>query len=209
MGNKIKVKVNLGDIQNKIWGEIVQDFSIQDLENAKQEWIENLIEIGAKQVGDEALLNDLCNFLNNIEFEEKQKETEYNIMLKNGKVLTLDSIELDTLYMKILGTIMREQEKNGSLIKRLENAKIKLPVSKFIDMIENGEVKIFVGKDIEELMINYCFEGKYSDNMTEVTYKNADILYDIHKILKEYKNVLDNNGVEITPIKNRFFILEV
>ena len=209
MGNKIKVKVNLGDIQNKIWGEIVQDFSIQDLENAKQEWIENLIEIGAKQVGDEALLNDLCNFLNKIEFEEEQKETEYNILLKNGKVLTLDSIELDTLYMKMLGTIMKEQEKNGSLIKRLENAKIKLPVSKFIDMIENGEVKIFVGKDIEELMINYCFEGKYSDNMTEVTYKNADILYDIHKILKEYKNVLDNNGVEITPIKNRFFILEV
>lgn len=209
MGNKIKVKVNLEDIQNKIWGEIVQDFSIQDLENAKQEWIENLIEVGAKQVGDEALLNDLCNFLNKIEFEEEQKETEYNIMLKNGKVLTLDSIELDTLYMKILGTIMREQEKNGSFIKRLENAKIKLPVSKFIDMIENGEVKIFVGKDIEELMINYCFEGKYSDNMTEVTYKNADILYDIHKILKEYKNVLDNNGVEITPIKNRFFILEV
>lgn len=209
MGNKIKVKVNLGDIQNKIWGEIVQDFSIQDLENAKQEWIENLIEIGAKQVGDEALLNDLCNFLNNIEFEEEQKETEYNILLKNGRVLTLDSIELDTLYMKMLGTIMKEQEKNGSLIKRLENAKIKLPVSKFIDMIENGEVKIFVGKDIEELMINYCFEGKYSDNMTEVTYKNADILYDIHKILKEYKNVLDNNGVEITPIKNRFFILEV
>lgn len=209
MGNKIKVKVNLGDIQNKIWGEIVQDFSIQDLENAKQEWIENLIEIGAKQVGDEALLNDLCNFLNKIEFEEEQKETEYNILLKNGRVLTLDSIELDTLYMKMLGTIMKEQEKNGSLIKRLENAKIKLPVSKFIDMIENGEVKIFVGKDIEELMINYCFEGKYSDNMTEVTYKNADILYDIHKILKEYKNVLDNNGVEITPIKNRFFILEV
>ena len=209
MGNKIKVKVNLGDIQNKIWGEIVQDFSIQDLENAKQEWIENLIEIGAKQVGDEALLNDLCNFLNNIEFEEKQKETEYNIMLKNGRVLTLDSIELDTLYMKMLGTIMKEQEKNGSLIKRLENAKIKLPVSKFIDMIENGEIKIFVGKDIEELMINYCFEGKYSNNMTEVTYKNADILYDIHKILKEYKNVLDNNGVDIIPIKNRFFILEV
>lgn len=209
MGNKIKVKVNLGDIQNKIWGEIVQDFSIQDLENAKQEWIENLIEIGAKQVGDEALLNDLCNFLNKIEFEEEQKETEYNILLKNGRVLTLDSIELDTLYMKMLGTIMKEQEKNASLIKRLENAKIKLPVSKFIDMIENGEVKIFVGKDIEELMINYCFEGKYSDNMTEVTYKNADILYDIHKILKEYKNVLDNNGVEITPIKNRFFILEV
>lgn len=209
MGNKIKVKVNLGDIQNKIWGEIVQDFSIQDLENAKQEWIENLIEIGAKQVGDEALLNDLCNFLNKIEFEEEQKETEYNILLKNGRVLTLDSIELDTLYLKMLGTIMKEQEKNGSLIKRLENAKIKLPVSKFIDMIENGEVKIFVGKDIEELMINYCFEGKYSDNMTEVTYKNADILYDIHKILKEYKNVLDNNGVEITPIKNRFFILEV
>ena len=209
MGNKIKVKVNLGDIQNKIWGEIVQDFSIQDLENAKQEWIENLIEIGAKQVGDEALLNDLCNFLNKIEFEEEQKETEYNIMLKNSKVLTLDSIELDTLYLKMLGTIMKEQEKNGSLIKRLENAKIKLPISKFIDMIENGEVKIFVGKDIEELMINYCFEGKYSDNMTEVTYKNADILYDIHKILKEYKNVLDNNGVEITPIKNRFFILEV
>ena len=209
MGNKIKVKVNLGDIQNKIWGEIVQDFSIQDLENAKQEWIENLIEIGAKQVGDEALLNDLCNFLNKIEFEEEQKETEYNILLKNGRVLTLDSIELDTLYMKMLGTIMKEQEKNGSLIKRLENAKIKLPVSKFIDMIENGEVKIFVGKDIEELMINYCFEGKYSDNMTEVIYKNADILYDIHKILKEYKNVLDNNGVEIIPIKNRFFILEV
>lgn len=209
MGNKIKVKVNLGDIQNKIWGEIVQDFSIQDLENAKQEWIENLIEIGAKQVGDEALLNDLCNFLNKIEFEEEQKETEYNILLKNGRVLTLDSIELDTLYMKMLGTIMKEQEKNGSLIKRLENAKIKLPVSKFIDMIENGEVKIFVGKDIEELMINYCFEGKYSDNMTEVTYKNADILYDIHKILKEYKNVLDNNGVDIIPIKNRFFILEV
>lgn len=209
MGNKIKVKVNLGDIQNKIWGEIVQDFSIQDLENAKQEWIENLIEIGAKQVGDEALLNDLCNFLNKIEFEEEQKETEYNILLKNGRVLTLDSIELDTLYMKMLGMIMREQEKNGSLIKRLENAKINLPISKFIDMIENGEVKIFVGKDIEELMINYCFEGKYSDNMTEVTYKNADILYDIHKILKEYKNVLDNNGVEITPIKNRFFILEV
>lgn len=209
MGNKIKVKVNLGDIQNKIWGEIVQDFSIQDLENAKQEWIENLIEIGAKQVGDEALLNDLCNFLNKIEFEEEQKETEYNILLKNGKVLTLDSIELDTLYGKMLGTIMREQEKNGSFIKQLENAKIKLPVSKFIDMIENGEVKIFVGKDIEELMINYCFEGKYSDNMTEVIYKNADILYDIHKILKEYKNVLDNNGVEITPIKNRFFILEV
>lgn len=209
MRNKIKIKVNLGDIQNKIWGEIVQDFSIQDLENAKQEWIENLIEIGAKQVGDEALLNDLCNFLNKIEFEEEQKETEYNILLKNGKVLTLDSIELDTLYMKMLGTIMKEQEKNGSLIKRLENAKIKLPVSKFIDMIENGKVKIFVGKDIEELMINYCFEGKYSDNMAEVTYKNADILYDIHKILKEYKNVLDNNGVEITPIKNRFFILEV
>lgn len=209
MGNKIKVKVNLGDIQNKIWGEIVQDFSIQDLENAKQEWIENLIEIGAKQVGDEALLNDLCNFLNKIEFEEEQKETEYNILLKNGRVLTLDSIELDTLYMKMLGTIMKEQEKNGSFIKQLENAKIKLPVSKFIDMIENGEVKIFVGKDIEELMINYCFEGKYSDNMTEVIYKNADILYDIHKILKEYKNVLDNNGVEITPIKNRFFILEV
>lgn len=209
MGNKIKVKVNLGDIQDKIWGTIVQDFSIQDLENAKQEWIENLIEIGAKQVGDEALLNDLCNFLNKIEFEEEQKETEYNILLKNGRVLTLDSIELDTLYMKMLGTIMKEQEKNVSLIKRLENAKIKLPVSKFIDMIENGEVKIFVGKDIEELMINYCFEGKYSDNMTEVIYKNADILYDIHKILKEYKNVLDNNGVEITPIKNRFFILEV
>ena len=209
MGNKIKVKVNLGDIQDKIWGTIVQDFSIQDLENAKQEWIENLIEIGAKQVGDEALLNDLCNFLNKIEFEEEQKETEYNIMLKNGKVLTLDSIELDTLYMKILGTIMKEQEKNGSFIKQLENAKIKLPVSKFIDMIENGEVKIFVGKDIEELMINYCFEGKYSDNMTEVIYKNADILYDIHKILKEYKNVLDNNGVDIIPIKNRFFILEV
>lgn len=209
MGNKIKVKVNLEDIQNKIWGEIVQDFSIQDLENAKQEWIENLIEIGAKQVGDEALLNDLCNFLNKIEFEEEQKETEYNILLKNGRVLTLDSIELDTLYMKMLGTIMKEQEKNGSFIKQLENAKIKLPVSKFIDMIENGEVKIFVGKDIEELMINYCFEGKYSDNMTEVIYKNADILYDIHKILKEYKNVLDNNGVEITPIKNRFFILEV
>ena len=209
MGNKIKVKVNLEDIQNKIWGEIVQDFSIQDLENAKQEWIENLIEIGAKQVGDEALLNDLCNFLNKIEFEEEQKETEYNIMLKNGEVLTLDSIELDTLYMKMLGTIMKEQEKNGSFIKQLENAKIKLPVSKFIDMIENGEVKIFVGNDVEELMINYCFEGKYSNNMTEVTYKNADILYDIHKILKEYKNVLDNNGVDIIPIKNRFFILEV
>lgn len=206
---KVKVKINLGDIQDKIWGAIVQDFSIQDLENAKQEWIENLIEIGAKQVGDEALLNDLCNFLNNIEFVEEQKETEYNILLKNGKVLTLDSIELDTLYMKMLGTIMKEQEKNGSIIKRLENAKIKLPVSKFIDMIENGEVKIFVGSDIEELMISYCFEGKYSNNMTEVTYKNADILYDIHKILKEYKNVLDNNGVEIIPIKNRFFILEV
>lgn len=206
---KVKVKVNLGDIQDKIWGEIVQDFSMQDLENAKQEWIENLIEIGAKQVGDEALLNDLCNFLNKIEFVEEQKETEYNILLKNGKVLTLDSVELDTLYMKMLGTIMKEQEKNGSIVKRLENAKIKLPLSKFIDMIENGKVKIFVGSDIEELMINYCFEGKYSDNLTEVTYKKADILYDIHKILKEYKNVLDNNGVEIIPIKNRFFILEV
>ena len=104
MGNKIKVKVNLGDIQNKIWGEIVQDFSIQDLENAKQEWIENLIEIGAKQVGDEALLNDLCNFLNKIEFEEEQKETVNKMQEDTGlELVSLVRIEDENFSRDVIG----------------------------------------------------------------------------------------------------------
>lgn len=83
MKDKININVNLIDIQNKIYGETVHDFSIKDLENAKREWIYNLIEIGAKSVEDTTILNDLCNFLNNIEFKEENilEDINYKISL--------------------------------------------------------------------------------------------------------------------------------
>lgn len=82
---KMKIEVDLKEIQEKIWGEIVKDFSIKDLNNAKKIWLENLVQYQEIYIGDERLLNDLCNFLNNIEFTEKQKEIEYNITIKVKK----------------------------------------------------------------------------------------------------------------------------
>lgn len=82
---KMKIEVDLKEIQEKIWGEIVKDFSIKDLNNAKKIWLENLVQYQEIYIGDERLLNDLCNFLNNIEFTEKQKEIEYDITIKIKK----------------------------------------------------------------------------------------------------------------------------
>ena len=82
---KMKMEVDLKEIQEKIWGEIVKDFSIKDLNNAKKIWLENLVQYQEIYIGDERLLNDLCNFLNNIEFTEKQKEIEYDITIKVKK----------------------------------------------------------------------------------------------------------------------------
>lgn len=82
---KMKIEVDLKEIQEKIWGEIVKDFSMKDLNNAKKIWLENLIQYQENNIGDERLLNDLCNFLNNIEFTEKQEEIEYDITIKVKK----------------------------------------------------------------------------------------------------------------------------
>lgn len=82
---KMKIEVDLKEIQEKIWGEIVKDFSIKDLNNAKKIWLENLVQYQEIYIGDERLLNDLYNFLNNIEFTEKQKEIEYDITIKIKK----------------------------------------------------------------------------------------------------------------------------
>lgn len=206
---KVKVKINLGDIQDKIWGEIVQDFSIQDLENAKQEWIENLIEIGAKQVGDEALLNDLCNFLNNIEFEEKTENTTINIALGNYKELELTRDELDILYTNYIYKTIPDnyyRERNVSIYEGLELYKSEFSILNFIEKIENREITILKGNDIEELMIKYAFKGKEKESLVNATYDYDDI----HDILKEYKTILENKEVEILKSNDgkHLFIME-
>lgn len=206
---KVKVKINLGDIQDKIWGEIVQNFSIQDLENAKQEWIENLIEIGAKQVGDEALLNDLCNFLSNIEFEEKTENTTINIALGNYKELELTRDELDILYTNyIYKTIPKNyyRKRNVSIPEGLELYKSEFSILNFIEKIENREITILKGNDIEELMIKYAFKGKEKESLVNATYDYDDI----HDILKEYKKILENKEVEILKSNDgkHLFIME-
>ena len=206
---KVKVKVNLGDIQDKIWGEIVQDFSIQDLENAKQEWIENLIEIGAKQVGDEALVNDLCNFLNNIEFEEKTENTTINIALGNYKELELTRDELDILYTNYIYKSIPDnyyRERNVSIPEGLELYRSEFSILNFIEKIENREITILKGNDIEELMIKYAFKGKEKESLVNATYDYDDI----HDILKEYKTILENKEVEILKSNDgkHLFIME-
>lgn len=206
---KVKVKINLGDIQDKIWGEIVQDFSIQDLENAKQEWIENLIEIGAKQVGDEALLNDLCNFLNNIEFEEKTENTTINIALGNYKELELTRDELDILYTNYIYKTIPDnyyRKRNVSIPEGLELYKSEFSILNFIEKIENRELTILKGNDIEELMIKYAFKGKEKESLVSATYDYDDI----HDILKEYKKILENKEVEILKSNDgkHLFIME-
>lgn len=206
---KVKVKVNLGDIQDKIWGEIVQDFSIQDLKNAKQEWIENLIEIGAKQVGDEALLNDLCNFLNNIEFEEKTEDTTISIALGNYKELELTRDELDILYTNYIYKNIPDnyyRERNVSIPEGLELYRSEFSILNFIEKIENREITILKGNDIEELMIKYAFKGKEKGSLVNATYDYDDI----HDILKEYKKILENKEVEILKSNDgkHLFIME-
>lgn len=206
---KVKVKVNLGDIQDKIWGEIVQDFSIQDLENAKQEWIENLIEIGAKQVGDEALLNDLCNFLNKIEFVEKTENTTINIALGNYKELELTRDELDILYTNYIYKTIPDnyyRKRNVSIPEGLELYKSEFSILNFIEKIENREITILKGNDIEELMIKYAFKGKEKESLVNATYDYDDI----HDILKEYKTILENKEVEILKSNDgkHLFIME-
>lgn len=206
---KVKVKINLGDIQDKIWGEIVQDFSIQDLENAKQEWIENLIEIGAKQVGDEALLNDLCNFLNNIEFEEKIENTTISIALGNYKELELTRDELDILYTNYIYKTIPDnyyRKRNVSIPEGLELYKSEFSILNFIEKIENREITILKGNDIEELMIKYAFKGKEKESLVNATYDYDDI----HDILKEYKTILENKEVEILKSNDgkHLFIME-
>ena len=206
---KVKVKVNLGDIQDKIWGEIVQDFSIQDLKNAKQEWIENLIEIGAKQVGDEALLNDLCNFLNNIEFEEKTENTTISIALGNYRELELTRDELDILYTNYIYKSIPDnyyRERNVSIPEGLELYRSEFSILNFIEKIENREITILKGNDIEELMIKYAFKGKEKESLVNATYDYDDI----HDILKEYKKILENKEVEILKSNDgeHLFIME-
>lgn len=206
---KVKVKINLGDIQDKIWGEIVQDFSIQDLENAKQEWIENLIEIGAKQVGDEALLNDLCNFLNKIEFVEKTENTTINIALGNYKELELTRDELDILYTNYIYKTIPDnyyRKRNVSIPEGLELYKSEFSILNFIEKIENREITILKGNDIEELMIKYAFKGKEKESLVNATYDYDDI----HDILKEYKTILENKEVEILKSNDgkHLFIME-
>ncbi len=206
---KVKVKINLGDIQDKIWREIVQDFSIQDLENAKQEWIENLIEIGAKQVGDEALLNDLCNFLNNIEFEEKTENTTINIALGNYKELELTRDELDILYTNYIYKNIPDnyyRERNVSIPEGLELYRSEFSILEFIEKIENREVVILKGNDIEELMIKYAFKGKEKESLIDATYDYDDI----QDILKEYRKILEKKEVEILKSNDgkHLFIME-
>ena len=206
---KVKVKINLGDIQDKIWGEIVQGFSIQDLENAKQEWIENLIEIGAKQVGDEALLNDLCNFLNNIEFVEKTENTTINIALGKYKELELTRDELDILYTNYIYKTIPDnyyRKRNVSIPEGLELYKSEFSILNFIEKIENREITILKGNDIEELMIKYAFKGKEKESLVNATYDYDDI----HDILKEYKKILENKEVEILKSNDgkHLFIME-
>lgn len=206
---KVKVKVNLGDIQDKIWGEIVQDFSMQDLENAKQEWIENLIEIGAKQVGDEALLNDLCNFLNKIEFVEETENTTINIALGNYKELELTRDELDILYTNYIYKTIPDnyyRKRNVSIPEGLELYKSEFSILNFIEKIENREITILKGNDIEELMIKYAFKGKEKESLVNATYDYDDI----HDILKEYKTILENKEVEILKSNDgkHLFIME-
>ena len=206
---KVKVRVNLGEIQDKIWGEIVQDFSIQDLENAKQEWIENLIEIGAKQVGDEALLNDLCNFLNKIEFVEKTENTTINIALGNYKELELTRDELDILYTNYIYKTIPDnyyRKRNVSIPEGLELYKSEFSILNFIEKIENREITILKGNDVEELMIKYAFKGKEKESLVNATYDYDDI----HDILKEYKKILENKEVEILKSNDgkHLFIME-
>ena len=206
---KVKVRVNLGEIQDKIWGEIVQDFSIQDLENAKQEWIENLIEIGAKQVGDEALLNDLCNFLNKIEFVEKTENTTINIALGNYKELELTRDELDILYTNYIYKTIPDnyyRKRNVSIPEGLELYKSEFSILNFIEKIENREITILKGNDVEELMIKYAFKGKEKESLVNATYDYDDI----HDILKEYKTILENKEVEILKSNDgkHLFIME-
>lgn len=204
---KVKVKVNLGDIQEKIWGEIVHDFSIKDLKNAKKEWIENLIEVGAKQVGDEALLNDLCNFLNNIEFEEKIENTTINIALGNYKYLELTRDELDILYTNYIYKTIPDnyyRERNVSIPEGLELYRSEFSILEFIEKIENREIMILKGNDIEELMIKYAFKGKEKESLIDVTYDYDDI----HDILKEYRKILEKKEVEILESGKHLFIME-
>lgn len=206
---KVKVKVNLGDIQEKIWGEIVHDFSIKDLKNAKKEWIENLIEVGAKQVGDEALLNDLCNFLNNIEFEEKTENTTINIALGNYKYLELTRDELDILYTNYIYKTIPDnyyRERNVSIPEGLELYRSEFSILEFIEKIENREIMILKGNDIEELMIQYAFKGKEKGSLIDITYDYDDI----HDILKEYRKILEKKEVEILKSNDgkHLFIME-
>lgn len=204
---KVKVKVNLGDIQEKIWGEIVHDFSIKDLKNAKKEWIENLIEVGAKQVGDEALLNDLCNFLNNIEFEEKTENTTINIALGNYKYLELTRDELDILYTNYIYKTIPDnyyRERNVSIPEELELYRSEFSILEFIEKIENREIMILKGNDIEELMIKYAFKGKEKESLIDATYDYDDI----HDILKEYRKILEKKEVEILESGKHLFIME-
>lgn len=206
---KVKVKVNLGDIQEKIWGEIVHDFSIKDLKNAKKEWIENLIEVGAKQVSDEALLNDLCNFLNNIEFEEKTENTTINIALGNYKELELTRDELDILYTNYIYKTIPDnyyRERNVSIPEGLELYRSEFSILEFIEKIENREIMILKGNDIEELMIQYAFKGKEKGSLIDITYDYDDI----HDILKEYRKILENKEVEILKSNDgeHLFIME-
>lgn len=204
---KVKVKVNLGDIQDKIWGEIVQDFSIQDLENAKQEWIENLIEIGAKQVGDEALLNDLCNFLDNIEFEEKTENTTINIALGNYKELELNLDELDMLYSVYIYKIIPDdyyKKHNVELNEGLKLFKTEFTILDFINDIKEGKITIFKANDVEDLMIQYAFKGKEKESLNDVTYSYDDI----HDILKAYKDILEKKNVKILNGGKHLFVME-
>lgn len=206
---KVKVKVNLGDFQDKVFGVINSKFDIKKLNEWKHIVITELIECGKNEDSNTELLNDLCNFLNNIEFEEKTENTTINIALGNYKELELTRDELDILYTNYIYKTIPDnyyRERNVSIPEGLELYRSEFSILNFIEKIENREITILKGNDIEELMIKYAFKGKEKESFVNATYDYDDI----HDILKEYKKILENKEVEILKSNDgkHLFIME-
>lgn len=209
--NKFDLRVNLGDFQDEVLRSITQKFSMKDIENWKEQALKELVNCGNYEDSNIDLLAEICNFLNAINFEEKENETTMDIKISEYKTLHLTLSELDLLYDKyIYRNIPNDfyKKNNVGVVEGLKLYKSEFTFLDFITKIENGEIKILKSNDLDDLMIQYAFNGKEKDSFDDITYT----LNDIYDILKSYKKVLDNKGVEIIKCKVKgiptFYIME-
>lgn len=177
----MEVKGNLEEIEKVIFGEKTKNFSQEDFKNWKHNAIRQLDNIKNNLMYDKYVINDLINYLENVDIEDE--DTFYVAKHK------LDIAELETIYNFQYSKMHSKEEYLKMLSLDIKTKKERL--KRFYEDYQNSLVYINIFDNERDLIYDIFVDGEDEQQLLdsfELLVKNRNYNYKEEYMILEMNN---------------------